>query len=137
MVGDLLISSNDPDEPVHAVPLRGEGVGPSLALDVDRLDFGTVCVGCTSAALVTLENVRNVDLTVLTAELRTASGDLAVDWLEGEYGDLFTPLAPGEVRQAELLYAPSDVGPDEATLRIESDDPWAPALEVDVTGEGG
>lgn len=71
---DLLISSSDPEQPVVAVDLYGEGVAPVIDLATD-CDFGRTWVGCTDECAVTIMNIGNADLVVEGFDFDTFSTD--------------------------------------------------------------
>ena len=60
----VLINSNDPDEAVVTVPIRGESSAPVIEVDPVYHDFGTTYIGCESETVVGLTNVGDSDLVI-------------------------------------------------------------------------
>ena len=107
--------------------------GPSIAVNLENdLQFGTVCPGPT---YLTLEifNVGVSDLVITSVQRLMGSTAFSV---------LATPLTPlviaaGEHVDFTVRYVPSGVAPQTATIRILSNDPTAPAVDLSVTGSPG
>jgi protein involved in polysaccharide export with SLBB domain len=108
--------------------------GPSIAVSLqDGLAFGTVCSG---PAYLTLKiyNVGAADLIITSVERLFGSSDFTV---------LLTPatpltISPGDEVDFTVRFTPSLVGvPEIATIRIISNDPTAPFVDVAATGLGG
>ncbi|MEO9134523.1 MAG: choice-of-anchor D domain-containing protein, partial [Jatrophihabitantaceae bacterium] len=129
----------------HAGVLRagtyGRGVfeftrptGPAIAVELeDGLAFGTVCTGPHYLTL-TVSNVGAADLVISNVERLFGSSDFAV------LSSPATPLslAPGESIDFTVAYTPSSPGSSRAaTIRITSDDPAAPFVDLTVTGSAG
>ncbi len=108
--------------------------GPAIAVNLqDGLAFGTVCKG---PVFLTLEvyNVGATDLTINSVQRLTGSSDFTVLPTPG------TPLtiSPGEEVDFTILFNPTTPGTFEvATIRISSNDPTAPFVDLPATGIGG
>ena len=108
--------------------------GPSIAVSLqDDLDFGTVCVG-PSYLTLTVYNVGGADLIITSVERLVGSTDFTV---------LPTPatpvtVSPGEEITFTVSFTPTGGGvPETATIRIISNDPTAPFVDVSATGQQG
>jgi hypothetical protein len=108
--------------------------GPSIAVSFeDGLTFGTVCSGPHYLTLK-IYNVGAVDLIVSSVQRLFGSSDFTV------LSAPATPLAisPGDEVDFTVRFTPSVVGaPEIATIRIISNDPTAPYVDVSATGLGG
>jgi hypothetical protein len=115
----------------------GQPTGPAIAVGLqDGLAFGTVCPGSGTAYLtLTVYNVGVSDLVITNVERLFGSADFTV------LPTPATPLtvSPGEEVTFTIAFAPT--GPagvtETATIRIISNDPTAPFVDVPVTGVRG
>ena len=135
---EVVIQSNDEDDPEVRVPLVGRGIPaplPDISVSSLTLDFGVVDPG-PGIAQFEIRNDGLEDL-VLGTLARTGSGrfDLALD-------PSGTTIAPGDAWPVVVTYAPQidpTSGPlgDDGTLTITSNDPDEPEVEVLLLGNGG
>ena len=109
--------------------------GPSLAVNLEHnLEFGTVCQG---SQFLTLEvfNVGGADLVITAVQRLMGSTSFSVLATPG------TPLViePGEHVDFTVRYNPITFSglPDIATIRITSNDPAAPVVDLAATGTLG
>ncbi|MRG58023.1 choice-of-anchor D domain-containing protein [Phyllobacterium sp. SYP-B3895] len=107
--------------------------GPSIAINLENdLEFGTVCKG---PQFLTLEifNVGVSDLVVTSVQRLMGSTGFSVLATPG------TPLviAAGEHVDFTVKYVPTGLVAEAATIRILSNDPTAPAVDLSVTGVPG
>jgi len=137
-VSDLVFN---PAAGVLAAATYGRGVfkftipsGPAIAVELqDNLDFGIVCSG-THYLTLTVDNVGVADLVISNVQRLVGSSDFTV---------LATPatpvtVAPGEEIDFTVAYTPSAPGVLEiAIIRITSNDPTAPVVDLAVTGIRG
>jgi hypothetical protein len=112
----------------------GSPTGPAIAVALqDNLAFGTVCSG-PQYLTITVYNVGVADLVVTSVQVLFGSSDFAV---------LPTPATPitvdpGDEVTFTVSYTPSGPGLSEtATIRIASNDPTAPFVDVTATGASG
>lgn len=110
---------------------------PVIAVNLqDGLDFGTACLDSSADLTLQIFNVGGADLVVDSVQRLMGSTAFAVAAMPG------TPLviAPGEEVDFTVRYTPTTSGAsDLATIRIESNDPGAPAVDLTasaVTGSG-
>ncbi|HEY6313755.1 MAG TPA: choice-of-anchor D domain-containing protein [Streptosporangiaceae bacterium] len=112
-------------------------VGPAIAVGLqDGLAFGTVCSGSGPAYLtLTVYNVGASDLVITNVERLFGSADFTV------LSTPATPLtvSPGEEITFTIAFTPTGPagGTETATIRIISNDPNAPFVDVAVTGVRG
>jgi kumamolisin len=108
--------------------------GPAIAVNLqDNLSFGTVCQGPKFRTLQ-IFNVGNRDLMVVSVQWLSGSTDFSVLPAPA------TPLAiaPGAQIDFTIEFNPTTRGITEsATIRITSDDPVTPLLDVIASGFGG
>jgi hypothetical protein len=108
--------------------------GPVITVSLqDDLDFGTVCAG---PKFLTLDiyNVGTSTLIVNSVQRLTGSTDFAVLPTPG------TPvaIAPGDQLDFAIAFTPATPGtPEVAIIRITSNDPTAPVVDLPVFGIGG
>jgi len=105
--------------------------GSNLSLDRERVVFSAGGASSNDARTLTLANVggENIDVSSLTI-----GGDAAAQFSLAD-SSAFS-LAPGDARTLELTFTPSDLGPQEAVLTIESNDPVSGTLPIPLGGLG-
>jgi hypothetical protein len=133
---NVLIDSNDPDEPEVAVQLTGTGVAPIIEISPTVYDFGTLYIGCDSASPTTITNVGNADLVISDFRYVSASDDLFFDDNESINGPLPWTLSPGSYLDVYVDYAPLDDYSDEGYLTVSSNDPFQPEAQAHQNGAG-
>ena len=109
----------------------GSPLGPAISVALqDGLAFGAVCAG-TDYLTITVYNVGVADLVISDVQVLFGSSDFAV---------LPTPPTPVTVQPGEdivftVSFTPSVVNvPESAIIRITSNDPTAPFVDVSATG---
>jgi photosystem II stability/assembly factor-like uncharacterized protein len=108
--------------------------GPVIAVDLEHnLDFGTVCDGPVYLTL-RVYNVGVTDLVIKSVQRLMGSTGISVLPTPG----LPLVLAPGEEIDFTIAFSPTTPGLLEtATIRIASNDPDAPVVDLAATGTGG
>jgi hypothetical protein len=107
--------------------------GPSIAINLQNgLQFGTVCHG-PDFLTITVYNVGTADLIINSVQRLLGSADFSVLPTPG------TPVVvdPGDSIQFTVAFNPTVPGLAAATIRISSNDPTAPFVDVLVTGTLG
>jgi hypothetical protein len=108
--------------------------GPAVAVNLEEnLSFGTVCGG-PSFQSVTVYNVGGADLVVNSVQRLMGSTDFVV------LSTPSTPLivSPGDEVEFTVQYTPSAPGASAtAVLRISTNDPTAPVVDIVATGLAG
>ena len=127
-LAEVIVNSNDPDEPEIIVPayLHVTGV-PNIALSDDTLDYGGVFVGASPIDTIVITNVGTDLLTV--SNITCSHPDYSVDITSFS-------LEPEETRNVQVTFAPSTTGSISGFLTISSNDPDQPTLIVHLFGEG-
>ena len=106
--------------------------GPVIAVSLSgKLAFGTVCRGSTQYQTITIYNVGVTDLVITSVQLLMGSTDFSVLANPG------TPLSLTAGEDIEFTVAFSPTGPaglEAATIRIITNDPNAPVVDLPATG---
>lgn len=108
----------------------------TLTVTPGRVGFGAVAPGAEAAATVTFGNAGDQNLEVVRA---TFDGGLGEGTEAFRLEPPFAPftLAPGTSRQLSVVFAPQDLGPQEAELRITSDALRSGKKILPLAGQGG
>ena len=104
--------------------------GPSIAVGLqDGLAFGTVCAGSTHFLAIEVSNVGAADLVISSVQRLMGSTDFTV------LANPATPLslAPGETIDFTVAFTPTGLTPEIATIRIITNDPNAPFVDLTTT----
>lgn len=141
----LVIGTNDPDTANgnRRILLSGEGKSPQITVLPDHLDLSAIgcppnaqSSRCTDEDKVVLENTGLVTLTLGTVEIVPKAGGQAVPNLALARLVSTTSLAPGETLEVPVRWkpapgqAPAGGADYEAVLRVPSNDPEKPVIEV-------
>ncbi len=126
--GTITFETDSPQEKTVVVVVKGRGVEPAIVASPATVDFGRVLVGRTVSATVALTNRSDRPVTLLRA--------MTAGTMEVTSSLARVELAPGASVDLPVSYAPTDVGPDTATITILDNSPRAEALAVNVRGEG-
>lgn len=106
--------------------------GPVIAVSLSgNLAFGTVCSGSTQYQTITIYNVGTTDLVITSVQRLMGSADFSVLANPG------TPLSLTAGEDIEFTVAFSPTGPaglEAATIRIITNDPNAPVVDLLATG---
>jgi photosystem II stability/assembly factor-like uncharacterized protein len=106
--------------------------GPVIAVSLSgKLAFGTVCRGSTQYQTITIYNVGVTDLVITSVQRLMGSTDFSVLANPG------TPLSLTAGEDIEFTVAFSPTGPaglEAATIRIITNDPNAPVVDLPATG---
>lgn len=134
-VGMLELSSGLlPPRRALSVPLFGSGSGPRLCITPTFVAFGAHSLGTTATRPLTLSSCGTEDLVV--------SGLLFDAGVTPELGLGLVPvlpftLAPGATAVVEVRHVPLDVGRDDGTILISSNDPIDSEARVQVIASAG
>ena len=108
--------------------------GPAITVNLEHgLDFGSVCEEGNSLT-VQVFNVGGADLVITSVQRLMGSTGITVSPLPA------TPviIRPGEELDFTVRFVPTTPGtPEIATIRINSNDPGAPVVDLTATGTGG
>ena len=130
----VLITSNDPDEPIVEVRLEGDGLAPKIELTPWAYGFGSSTVGCEESVDVLVENIGTTNLIVSDLTFSTTTDlKLVIDY--DLYGDLPWTLYPGDVVPVEVVYEAYDEDYDISFLSVDSNDPQLPVAVATQEGD--
>lgn len=115
--GEMMVASDDDEEPVVPVALLAGGTMPKLQVTPDMYSYGDVNVGCNDRTDFTLTNVGDQDLRV-DSVLQDGAGHT----MENR-PVLPSTLAPGAEMTVTLGFAPMIDGSLPGTLVVQSSDP--------------
>ncbi len=104
-------------------------VEPDIEVSPLSHDFGDVELGTSRTVIIAISNVGNGDLTVSGVDLET---DFAIT----SAPDSAIVVEPNQTENVEIAYTPSGPGYNSAVLKITSDDPNEPVVEVLLSAVG-
>jgi hypothetical protein len=132
---NLVITSNDEDDPIMEIAISGEGVigpQPDIELSTLALDFGSVVPGNTDTQFIIVHNRGDGDLRVIDIE-QEGSGTFAV--VASPVGQTIASESEGTLL---LTYTPDILmSGHTGSLTIISNDPDEPEINVDLSGGDG
>ena len=127
--------TNDEDESQYELQISGNGDAPVLSVTPEVFDYGQISIGCDNEERITIRNNGNIELIIHNVtQMVTQPPDIIM-----EMGALPLPpwnLSPGQELDFLVSYIPVDISYDESVIRIESNDPVLPLVEVVQYGEG-
>ncbi len=119
IAAQVMVRSNDPDEPTVPVNLVGEGAVPDLVVIPDPLDMGSTYVGCNKVNEVLLSNNGLEELTIYSY----AYSDPAIPFTVVSGPTLPITLQAGEFTSLGIQFVPADNSVSLGSLQIVSNDP--------------
>ncbi len=125
--GQVMVVSDDPDEPEVPVALEGLGEVPALEITPSTHVFPTIC---DDQVVLTLENVGLADLVIDGIAYDTASPELSLDQPHA----LPMTLVPGATADVTVHYLPTAANTAIGQLQVDSNDPRG-ARTADQTSE--
>jgi hypothetical protein len=130
-MGDSASTTGESDNnPVEAFDVPAE-CEPDILITPD-LDFGNVCVDGSRTNLIRLDNTDDTgDLIVSSISRIAGNTDITVDPLPHP---MF--ISPGAHVDISVTCQPTTCGPKAATIRIESNDPDQPQVDLDFICDG-
>ena len=124
---NLVVASNDPDEAEVIVPADLHVTGAAdIGLSATSLDFGSLFVGASRSLTFTVTNSGT--------DLLTATLDIDLPDFSASPSSLSVPI--GEHRDVTVTFQPTLAAPLHGTLRLHSNDPDEPELNVALSGTG-
>jgi len=134
---ELIILSNDEDEPITVVSLDGSGDAPIINVSPVSYDFSMVYLGCDNTLEVEVSNIGNVDLEVDQVDYYAS---VPTDFYPMDYETEFGPypwiIPPGGSLYIDMDFIPLDVINDHGYFEIQSNDPITPVETAAQVGEG-
>lgn len=138
---ELIINSNDPDEPQVRVTLRGQvrrtpaGTGePDIEVRPTKVEFGSVNVGGRAQETIIVKNIGDAPLEVTRYEFAPPSA--TAFFFCGIRGPQAVTLGPGEEHELLLCFTPDTTKSYEGSLVIHSSDPDKQRFSVPLSGTG-
>ncbi len=101
--------------------------GPAISAWPDAIDFGMVALGSDSVRTLTLENTGGESLLVVTVEMAGGYEFFDVEAFDGQR------LEPGEYVDLLVMFHATEQGPANNAIRVASNDPDRPEVEIPVT----
>lgn len=129
----LRLFSDDPDEGVLDVPLRGIGVEPNIVTASDSVHFGEVVLSTTGQTTLPLYNSGGAPLLV---EGLAFGGPDSLAFALSSPVAFPTTVAPGDSLPLRLSFFPTGERRHEGMLDIFSDDPDAGTISLALSGTG-
>ncbi|HET9252646.1 MAG TPA: DUF4350 domain-containing protein, partial [Candidatus Eisenbacteria bacterium] len=127
-LAQVVVASNDPDEPEIAVPVSLQVTGaPDIALDRLASPFGPVFLTASRADTIRVTNTGTASLSVQSIEI----GDPDFQAQPASF-----ELGLGQSMPLIFTFAPTRLGPIEAAAVIHSNDPDESAITIALSGEG-
>ncbi len=124
---EILVSSNDPDEPLVTVAAHLVVVGaPDISLSDVALNLGTVIIGADSADTIDILNDGTEPLTITLTVENTAFGIPLGSFM----------IEPGENAALPVTFTPIAPGPTSGSLRFVTDDPDESDIRIELSGTG-
>jgi hypothetical protein len=128
--GTVTIQGSDGSSPATAsLSANAAAAGPQISLSNTSVDFGSVGVGSTGNASVTISNLGSSDLNLTVVSINGAEF--------GETG-IATPktISAGLSATMALTFHPTTSGVDTGSVSITSNDPVNPTTVISLTGAG-
>jgi subtilisin family serine protease len=125
---NIVINSNDPDEPAVTVPVELHVIGaPDIAVSPLSLDFGSLFVGASKEMTLLVSNpgTDQIDVTDITSD----NGDFTV-------APTSMSIPPRGSQVVTVTFTPSAAVFTSGTLTVYSNDPDEPEVYVAVQGTG-
>jgi|TARA_R110001583_G_scaffold16234_9_gene66218 hypothetical protein len=134
---EIIILSNDEDEPEVIVLLDGSGDAPLITISPEYHDFNSVYLGCDDELEITVGNVGNSNLIISDLEyFATIPNDFSIQDFEMPHGPLPITISPGDSIDLWVDYIPLDTIDDSAYIEVTSNDPATPVATSDHDGLG-
>jgi hypothetical protein len=136
----LQIISNDPDSSVYEVAISGTGVEPNIAVNPGAYNYGNVQVDYSAQKAFYIKNTGTDELYINDfGFFGPDSLDFSIQ--EEEFGkprvqEYLYLVSPGDSLEVVVEFTPSTEDPKSGILRVFSDDPDQPELDVALTGNG-
>lgn len=121
------------EAPVSSVWFQGWGDAPSILIDPEEIDFGTVSQDCSLSEEITITNVGNLPLEISSInQLSSIPQEISLNL--GTLPPLPWVLQPTDRISFSLDFVASDVLSDTLALKVLSNDPSWPSKDVSAQG---
>jgi len=125
--GTITITSDDSDTPNKQVAVSGN-VPPGDIRVTGSTDFGDVCAGVQTEKVVSVCNVGECNLNVSSVSFVGDCPDFTL--INNPFP---APVSPDSCESVTIRFKPKSCGEKSCTLRINSDDPDTPVVDLTVT----
>jgi len=133
----VLINSNDPDEAVVTVPLKGESSAPVIEVDPIYYDFGTTYIGCEEKTVIGVTNVGDSDLVISDIQYFVSyPAELSIEIDTAQLGPFPWTLTPNQRQLVTIYHEPWDLQADSGFVEVHSSDPATPIAQADQEAMG-
>ncbi len=132
--GRVRITTNDPEQPVLELRIRGTVTEPRLTLTPTSIDFGTAPVGWVLKRPMELRNTGHGPLTVKTIQMVGGSSSL---FTLGQLPPLPRVLQRDQRIAVDVEFRAEAGASFAGWLSVESDDPQLPFSEVELKAKAG
>lgn len=117
--------------PKYATPIRialsSKGEPPAVSVSPPNIDLGSIRLGETAAAIITIQNTGRADLVGTTTLQVGGSNDLTLPQRDLRIG-------PGGLTELGIIYEPTRGGSIGDTVIIQTNDPAQPRVLIPVSG---
>jgi hypothetical protein len=124
----ITINSNDPLNPSVQVQATGNAGVPDVRIS-GSTDFGNVCAGAQAEKIVNVCNVGKCNLNVISAAFDPPCPDFTL--INNPFP---APVSPDFCAPLTIRFTPTSSGAKSCTLKITTDDPDTPIINLTVTG---
>ena len=131
---DLIVTSNDEENPEFRIPIFGEGIDgpvPDIHINPQVIDFGLINQGATATEFFELTNVGTGTLEITGVEIEGSSDFTIVNPFAGTHYD------QNQSTTVVATYSPTEEGGANAMMTITTNDPDEESITVTLLGNGG
>jgi hypothetical protein len=125
---NITVTHNDPSQGAIAIPVSGN-TPPGDVRVTGSTDFGEVCAGVLAEKRVSVCNVGTCNLNVTSVSFVPPCADFTI-----VNNPFPAPVSPDSCVDVTIRYTPSACGSHSCNLRIVTDDPDTPQINLTVTG---
>ncbi|MFC1509666.1 choice-of-anchor D domain-containing protein, partial [Candidatus Omnitrophota bacterium] len=125
--GTISIESDDSDEGSLTVSVHGTGIAPDIRLSTDTISFDGIDVNSSTNTTFEIYNDGNRQLNV--HNINSNNSNFSVSPASAD-------INPGNNIQVTVTFSPSDMGDQQASINISSNDNDEGSLDIAVSGTG-
>ena len=125
--GTIVVASNDAQTPNRMIPVSGQAP-PGDVRVTGSTDFGDVCAGTLAEKTISVCNVGKCNLAVASLSFVGGCGEFVL--VNNPFPAV---VSPDSCMDAVIRYVPTNCGPASCTLRVVTDDPDTPIIDLVVT----
>jgi FG-GAP-like repeat/HYDIN/CFA65/VesB-like, Ig-like domain len=132
-IGSLTVESGDPEAPSRKIAIQAVGVSADVLASPTELLFQQGHVDDVQEQTVRLRSVGDAPLTVYGVAIADGDGAFAIDLIDVQPGPE-TLLQPGDEARVTISFQPQLEVDSYASLRVLTDDPQTPILDIWLDG---